>query len=60
VPILPTARSHSSTSDINLSLPRSQGWLAEPTRRGGNLDIARHDRALRELLGDRLRRIIGD
>jgi len=41
-------------------LPRSQGWLAETTRRGGNLDIARHDRALRELLGDGLRRIIGD
>jgi tetratricopeptide (TPR) repeat protein len=35
-------------------------WLADAARRGGNLDIARHDRALRELLGDRLRQIIGD
>jgi tetratricopeptide (TPR) repeat protein len=35
-------------------------WLADAARWGGNLDIARHDRALRELLGDRLRQIVGD
>jgi len=34
-------------------------WLAVAARHGGNLDIARHDRALRQLLGDRLRQIIG-
>jgi tetratricopeptide (TPR) repeat protein len=35
-------------------------WLDRAARHGGNLDIARHDRALRELLGDRLARIVGD
>jgi hypothetical protein len=35
-------------------------WLEEAVRHGGNLDIARHDRALAELLGDRLREIVGD
>jgi tetratricopeptide (TPR) repeat protein len=36
------------------------GWLDRAARSGGNLDIARHDRALRELLGDRLAQIVGD
>jgi hypothetical protein len=34
-------------------------WLTVAVRHGGNLDIARHDRALRELLGARLRQILG-
>ncbi|HWU87861.1 MAG TPA: tetratricopeptide repeat protein, partial [Kofleriaceae bacterium] len=34
-------------------------WLSAAVRSGGNLDIARHDRALVELLGDRLRQIAG-
>jgi tetratricopeptide (TPR) repeat protein len=35
-------------------------WLDQATRHGGNLDIARHDRTLRELLGDRLPQILGN
>jgi tetratricopeptide (TPR) repeat protein len=35
-------------------------WLERAARDGGNLDVARHDRALRELLGERLPRILGD
>jgi len=35
-------------------------WLERATHDGGNLDAARHDRALHELLGDRLGRILGD
>ncbi len=37
----------------------AERWIAAASRHGGNLDIARHDRALRDLLGDRLRRITG-
>jgi tetratricopeptide (TPR) repeat protein len=35
-------------------------WLDQAARYGGNLDIARHDRALRELLGDRLPQMTGN
>ena len=35
-------------------------WLTETARLGGNLDIARHDRALRDLLGPNLRQLVGD
>jgi hypothetical protein len=38
----------------------AERWLAHAAAHGGNLDIARHDRALRELLGDRLRRLAGE
>jgi tetratricopeptide (TPR) repeat protein len=34
-------------------------WLESAVRNGGNVDSARRDRALRDLLGDRLRQIIG-
>jgi tetratricopeptide (TPR) repeat protein len=35
-------------------------WLDRATRHGGNLDIARHDRVLRELLGARLHQFVGE
>lgn len=35
-------------------------WLERAARHGGNLDIARRDRALRGLLGDRLRQLLED
>ncbi len=35
-------------------------WLEHAATHGGNLDIPRHDRALRALLGDRLHTIVGD
>jgi tetratricopeptide (TPR) repeat protein len=35
-------------------------WLAHAARHRGNLDIARHDRALRALLGDRLAPLVRD
>jgi tetratricopeptide (TPR) repeat protein len=38
----------------------SARWLDQAARYGGNLDIARHDRALRELFGDRLPQILGN
>jgi hypothetical protein len=38
----------------------TERWLAEAVRLGGNLDVARHDPALRELLGARLRVLTGD
>jgi tetratricopeptide (TPR) repeat protein len=34
-------------------------WLEHAARHGGNLDIARHDRALRDLFGDRLLQLLG-
>ena len=33
-------------------------WLEQAAQHGGNLDIARHDRAIRELFGDRLPQIL--
>jgi hypothetical protein len=35
-------------------------WLQHAARHSGNLDIARHDRALRTLLGDRLAQLVRD
>jgi hypothetical protein len=38
----------------------AERWFADAVRHDGNIDIARHDCALRDLRGDRLRCIIGD
>lgn len=46
-----------SRCSTSRSRPR---WLEHAARHGGNLDIPRHDRALRDLLGGRLLQLLGD